>query len=228
VPVYGTPDLGNYRDPVKEIYYILLSAKTTEGLYRAAYGRLWRRFPSLADIAGATVTQIQCCIQGAGLGAKRARQAKQIAQRLLGDFGPRPQRRLRRMHSAEMYRYLVSLPGIGPKSALCVLMYCFDADVFPVDANIQRILSRMGAIHLGRKHYQAQQYLPAYVPQGLSKSLHIVLVIHGRTVCRPKSPKCVRCHIGHLCKTGRRARNRSAISEFDRKSGIVDSVARSS
>jgi len=228
VPMYGAPNLGNYRDPVREIYYILLSAKTTEGLYRAAYRRLWRRFPTLGEIAGATVAQIQSCIEGAGLGAKRALQAKQIAQQLLADFGPCPQRDLRRMPLAEAYQYLVGLPGVGPKSALCVLMYCFDADVFPVDANVHRILCRMGAIRPGSKHYQAQERIPAYVPDGLSKALHVVLVVHGRVLCRPTAPRCMTCPIGHLCKTGRRARKRNVTCAPVRKSGIADSAERSS
>ena len=228
VPIYGTPNLGNYRDPVKEIYYILLSAKTTEELYRAAYRRLWRRFSTLRKLAEATVPQIRSCIEGAGLGAKRAKQVKQIAQRLLADFGPKASRSLRRMPSAEAYRYLVALPGVGPKSALCVLMYCLDTDVFPVDANVQRILFRMGGIPAGSKHYRAQQLLPAYVPEGLSRALHVVLVIHGRTVCRPMNPACVECPIRRLCKTGQRTKTPGTTSALGRRSGIGGSAERSS
>ena len=103
----------------------------------------------------------------------------------------------------EAYDYLISLPGLGPKSALCILMYSLDADVFPVDANIQRVLSRMGAMPMGARHYRAQQVLPAFVANGRSKTLHVVLIIHGRKICHPVAPKCLECKIRHLCKTGR-------------------------
>jgi endonuclease III len=206
VSKYGTPDLGNYRDPVKEIYYILLSAKTTERLYRAAYCRLWKRFPSLTEIACARVSAIRSCVEGAGLGGKRAKQVKKIAQRLLNDLGTKPSRRLRAMPIEEVYHYLIGLPGLGPKSALCVLMYSFSVDVFPVDANIQRVLCRMGAIPAGTKHYEAQQILPAFIPENLSRALHVVLIMHGRDVCRPIRPRCMKCSIRHLCKTGKTAR----------------------
>lgn len=224
---YGTPDLGNYRDPVKEVYYILLSAKTTERLYRAAYRRLWERFQRLTQIAEARLSEIRSCIEGAGLGAKRAKQVKQIAQRLLHDLGPHPARRLREMSSNEAYQYLVGLPGLGPKSALCVLMYSLDVDVFPVDANIQRVLGRMGAIPNGAKHYRAQQILPGFVADGLSRPLHIVLIIHGREVCRPIAPKCMGCNIRHLCKTGRRIKA-GAIGGPGQNSGIGGNAGRNS
>jgi endonuclease III len=108
------------------------------------------------------------------------------------------------MEVEEAYQYLVGLPGVGPKSALCVLMYSLDADVFPVDANIQRVLCRMGAISPNAKHYVAQERLPAYIPNGESRTLHVALLTHGRRVCRPRAPKCSECVLMHLCKMGRK------------------------
>lgn len=202
---YGTSNLGNLRDPVKEIFYIVLSAKTTEGLYRQAYRRLGRQFRTLPEIAKAPLAQIRRCVEGAGLGMKRSRQVKRIAQRLIADFGSDPKRAIRKMSIADAFRYLTNLPGVGPKSALCVLMYSLDADVFPVDANIQRVLCRMGAIPARLKHYQAQQWIPGYIPDGLSKPLHVGLLLHGRHVCRAAVPKCTECALRNLCKTGRQA-----------------------
>lgn len=201
---YGTPTLGNYRSPTKEIFYILLSAKTTEGLYKAAYRRLWQRFPTLRAIAEASLSELKSCVEVAGLGAKRAEHIKRIAQRLLADLGPHPDRLIRKMSLEAAYSYLIALPGVGPKSALCVLMYSLNADVFPVDANIQRVLCRMGAIVSGAKHYHAQDMLPLYIPEGRSKELHVTLIAHARTVCRPITPLCEDCVIRHLCRTGQR------------------------
>ena len=70
VTEYGTPSLGNFRDPIKEIFYIVLSAKTTETLYRKAHKRLWSRFATLEEIARASVSQIRACVASAGLGKK--------------------------------------------------------------------------------------------------------------------------------------------------------------
>ncbi len=202
VSKYGTPKLGNYRDPVKEIFYIVLSAKTTERLYQAAYKRLWRRFRTLSEIARTSTTELHDCIAGAGLGAKRSAQLHEIACRLLADFGTNPGRGLRRLSAEDVYGYLRSLPGIGPKSAFCIMMYSLDFDVFPVDTHIHRVLCRIGLMRVGAKHYHAQDYLPAFIPEGCSKALHVALVTHGRRICTPRLPSCHVCVIRNLCKYG--------------------------
>lgn len=199
VATYGTPSLGNHRDPVQEILYIALSAKTTEALYKTAYERLRIRHPDLAAIAGATERSIRNCIGSAGLGFKRSRQVKAIAIRLLNDFDTRPATALRKLPPREAFRYLCSLPGIGPKSALCVMMYSLGHDVFPVDTHVHRVLHRVGAIKSGVKHYQAQNVLPALVPAAHSKALHIGLIVHGRSVCRSHKPRCGTCCIRRFC-----------------------------
>lgn len=202
VAAYGSPTLGNFRDPVKEIFYIVLSAKTTEALYKKAHKRLWARFPTLDALADARAAEIRACVAAAGLGRKRAVQLKSIASRLRADFGLQPARKLRRLSAQDAYTYLRSLPGVGPKSALCVMMYSLDFDVFPVDAHAHRVLQRLGAIKSGSKHYHAQDLLPAFVPPGRSKELHVALVIHGRVVCKSQSPQCTNCLVAQLCSTG--------------------------
>lgn len=199
VAEYGTPSLGNFADPIKEIFYIVLSAKTTEALYQDANKRLWKRFRTLSAIAAAPLRELQECVGNAGLGKKRSRQIKQIASRLVKDFGTRPGARLRKLSAEDAYAYLLSLPGIGPKSAFCIMMYSLGFDVFPVDAHVQRILRRIGVPLKGIKHYHAQEQLPALVPARRSKELHVALVIHGRTICTSKLTKCPSCSISSLC-----------------------------
>jgi len=203
VAVYGTPALGNFRDPVAEIFYIVLSARTTDAQYRQTHRELRDQFPRLADLAAAPLDEILSCIRRGGLANKRAGQVRRIAQRILADLGSRPKARLKAMPAAEVYRFLTGLPGMGPKSALCVMMYSLNFDVFPVDVNVRRVARRLGAIPSGLKHYRAQQRLPSLVPDGRSKELHIGLVVLGRTVCLPRTPHCDRCPINDLCRVGR-------------------------
>lgn len=204
VSKYGTPSLGNYRDPVKEVFYILLSARTTEALYKRAHRSLFLTFPGIENLADAGVEEVLGCIDGAGLGRKRSVQIIQLAKTLVNDFGRNPAKRLRAMSAYEAYNYLTALPGLGPKSALCVMMYSLDLDVFPVDVNVQRVAERMGIIPHKLKHYQAQQRLPKLVPSGRSKELHIGLVILGRRACLPIRPKCDECVVADLCRTGQK------------------------
>ncbi len=212
VAEYGTPTLGNYRDPVKEIFYIVLSARTTESLYKPAFKRLWQRFRTVVDISNASVLELQACVAQAGLGSKRSAQLHDIASRLVADFGKSPGYGLRKLSAEEAYAYLCSLPGVGPKSALCVMMYSLGFDVFPVDAHAQRVLCRMGLLRRGAKHYHAQDVLPAFVPEGRSKELHVALIVHGRSICRPHQADCDRCPIITLCATGTRHQRGRGLS----------------
>ena len=204
VDAYGMPRLGNYRDPVKEIFYILLSSKTTDSQYRKTYRALTARFGSLAELAEGSVADILTCIRTGGLANKKAGQIKRTAGALLAGGGENPGSWLRGLAPAEAFRFLTRLPGVGPKSALCVMMYSLDVDVFPVDANVQRIAERLGAIPSRLSHYQAQRRLPRLVPPGRSRELHVAMVAHGRTLCLPRKPACARCPVRPLCRYGRR------------------------
>jgi endonuclease III len=203
---YGVPALGNFKDPVQEIFYIVLSARTTDAQYRRTYRALRKKFPRLADLAGATVEEVLPCIARGGLANKRASQVRRIAAELMA-LGNNPARRLKEMPAREVYHFLTNLPGMGPKSAFCVMMFSLGHDAFPVDVNVQRVASRVGAIPTGLKHYQAQQRLPALVPEGRSKDLHISMVVHGRTTCLPREPRCEACAIADLCAFGRRQKS---------------------
>lgn len=198
VAAYGVPSLGNQDDPVDETFYIMLSARTNDAKYRKAHAALRARFPTLASLAGAKREEIARCILGSGLANKRAAHARNLAARfiLLGDD---PSVRLRQMSEREAFEFLSELPGMGPKSAFCVMMYSLGQDVFPVDVNVQRVASRLGAISRGLKHYQAQQQLPPLVPPGRSKDLHIGLVVLGREVCLPRNPRCGVCPLLDMC-----------------------------
>ena len=131
------------------------------------------------------------------------RQVVATAKRLVTDFGPRPQSKLRKLSTEECFEYLSKLPGLGPKSSFCVMMYSLDFDVFPVDVNVQRIAERLGAISPGLKHYQAQKFLPILIPDGCGRDLHVAMVAHGRAVCVPHRPNCGVCVLVDLCCTGR-------------------------
>jgi endonuclease III len=200
---YGTPLLQNYPDPVKEIFFILLSARTSENLYVRAMDALFAKYKNCQDLADASAANVMDCISLAGLGEKRSEQVIQIARRLIDDFGSDAGDKLREMTPVEVYGYLTSLPGVGPKSALCVMMWSLDIDVLPVDVNVQRIAARLGVIPCGLKHYQAQKKLPKYVPDGRSRELHSAFMVHGRLICTPRNPKCSKCEIRELCSTGR-------------------------
>ena len=198
---YGTPSLGNFKSPTKEIFYILLSARTNEKLYQQAHSNLLKRFPTINKLAKGSLSDIQSCIELAGFGAIRAKHINQIANKLINELGHRPDKKLESLSPSKAFEYLITLPGIGPKSALCIMMCSLDHDVFPVDINVQRVFERLGIIEFNIPHYKAQKIAPIFVPDGLSKKLHVGLLEHGRKICTPKKPKCNSCFLSSICSS---------------------------
>jgi endonuclease III len=221
VAAYGTPPLGNFEDPVQEIVYILLSAKTAERGYRRTHDALTARFPTLRALAEAPVKQIYRSIRAGGFGNAKAERLRRIARILLAELGEDPSAALRKMSAREVYSFLTALPGVGPKSAFCVMMWSLGFDVFPVDVNVSRIAVRVGAVPPGRKHYHYQVLIPPLIPDGRSRELHAAMVVHGRTICLPRKPRCEICPICDLCAFGRRTPGRAARKRQQSQPGPV-------
>jgi len=200
---YGVPRLGNYRDPVREIFYIMLSARTADAQYRATYAALHARYATLEALAKATPAGVRACIRAGGLANTRSRHII-LAARKLQALGTSPTTALRRMSAVGVFEFLCDLPGVGPKSALCVMMYSLRMDAFPVDVNVQRIAARLGIHPAGLTHGQSQRWLAPLAPVGRSLELHVGLVVHGRKICVPRNPKCGECHLRDLCAFGKR------------------------
>ena len=203
VAAHGVPTLGNFKNPVKEFFYILLSAKTADAQYRRTNKALHAAYPTLEALAAAKVKGIRVCIESGGLAATRAGQIVALAKALLKTGAPDPSRYLRSLDPEAAFEFLTGLPGVGPKSAFCVMMYSLNMDVFPVDVNVIRIAERLGAMRRGLDHTKAQKTLAKTAPDGRSKELHIGLVVHGREVCTPRNPKCGACPLADLCATGK-------------------------
>jgi endonuclease III len=83
VAAYGEPALGNFADPVQEIFYILLSAKTADAQYRRTHAALTTRFPRLSDLAAASASEVLACIRSGGFGRAKADRLTRIAKKLL-------------------------------------------------------------------------------------------------------------------------------------------------
>lgn len=213
VAAYGTPVLGNQPDPIDEIFYILLAAKTTDVLYRRTHAALRSRFPTVDQLCNASVEEIARCIQGGGIGNLKASRIHRIANTITAELGNDPSGKLKRMTASEAYTFLAGLPGLGSKSALCVMMCSLGHDVFPVDVNVSRMAVRLGAVPAHRKHYHYQKLLPPLVPDGRSKELHVGMVVHGRTVCVPRNPKCDGCLIRYLCKYWKKRQSKPSVGD---------------
>ncbi|MCX6376211.1 MAG: endonuclease III [Armatimonadetes bacterium] len=197
---FGTPSLGNKRNPLRELIYIILSAKTPEAKYQEAYRRLMRRFRELDRLADADVQEIEELIRWAGLARRKAEQIVQLAKAVKDRFGRVTLSPLQKMADAEAEAFLRHLPGVGKKTARCVLMYALDRQVFPVDAHVLRICQRLGwAEEMSAKGTGVHDRLQERIPPELRHSLHVGMVMLGREYCRPRNPLCRDCPMSDAC-----------------------------
>lgn len=202
VRVYGSREssLGNLRDPILEIVYILLSFQTDVPRLKAIWKSLRAACPSRASLLRADETTILTAIRSGGLQQQKARNIHRFTVRL-AELNIQDLRWLRHVPAREAMDFLVSLPGVGTKAAKCVLLYSLDHPSLPLDSNSLRILKRLAVVPESA-HYRTQKVNEAVeqmVPSPLRKRVHIGLVLHGQEVCRPTVPRCGACVLETIC-----------------------------
>jgi endonuclease-3 len=103
------------------------------------------------------------------------------------------------MNREEAEDYLLSLPGVGPKTAAVVMLFAFGIPVMPVDTHVYRVSRRLGLVPEGASIKETQRILEGIVPQGKYLSLHLNLIRHGRRICKARSPRHEECALRTLC-----------------------------
>jgi endonuclease-3 len=196
---YEFDRLGNLDDPLDELVYIVLSTRTRGSVFERTFLELKSRFPTWESAARSRPGTLERLLKPAGLAKKKASWLRQTLREIRRREGRITLENLQTMTTSEAEAYLTSLPGVGVKTARCVLMYSLGREVFPVDANTRRLLERLKLIspllHYQYAHDEAQEL----VPKPLREHLHIYAVIHGRKTCLPRNPKCSQCVISDLC-----------------------------
>jgi endonuclease III len=199
---FGRQTLGNKQDPFDELLYIILSSKTPPLRYEKAYQNLKRHYPNNDDLHTADQSALASAIRFAGLEYKKAGQIIAIATLLERQFGAATLDPLRQWSTHEAENMLLTLPGIGIKSARCILLYSLGRLVFPADNHCLRIAERLHWIAKATFTKVVANYLQDHIPPKLRKDLHVGMVLLGRDYCVPKNPHCSACPILAYCPTG--------------------------
>lgn len=195
---YGSPRHGNPADPLDDLFFIILSNRTSFRIARRVFEEVKDRFGAWDELLGLPESQLRALIAPAGLSVKRATQMRGIISRVTADFGSATLWPLSRWTDDAAEAYLVSLPGVSDKVAKCVLMYTLGREVLPVDVHVHRITRRLGWHHHGRAD-QSHETLEKLVPPKLRYSFHVNCVAHGRLVCQPGLPICSSCVVQEFC-----------------------------
>ncbi len=210
---YRSADLGNVQDVLGEAVYIVLSKQTREVVYQRVFTDLRLRFPTWAQLRRARLPTIERVVRPGGFGNQRAQQLRELMREVdrvnrelgVGPYGDAAAdltlEFLRDWPAKDSEAFLEELPGIGPKSARCILSYALGEDRLAVDTHVRRILTRLGIVEdrPGKPDHDAFE---AAVPPAARVRLHTNLVHHGRAICQESTPRCGACPLVSFCATG--------------------------
>jgi len=145
------------------------------------------------------VLNIAQSIHSGGLAVQKAERIKGALNKIMQDFGSLSLKYIKSYDDKKMEKYLVSLPGVGLKTARCIMMYSFERDVLPVDTHTYRISQRLGLVNRGISENKVHKLMDEIIPRELRYSYHVNCVSHGRAACRAISPNCSTCIVNSYC-----------------------------
>ena len=199
---YGSIRWRSRTDPLSELILTILSQNTSDHNSRRAFDSLLKSFGSWEAVAGGSVEDIARAIKLGGLAQVKAPRIKRILGQIQTQRGSLDLKFLKKMPVAEAKAWLRGLPGVGPKTAACVLLFSLKKPVLPVDTHIHRLAKRLGLIDSGVSAEKAHEILGGMVPARDVYQFHILIIEHGRRVCKAQRPRCRECVLLKGCPTG--------------------------
>ena len=193
-----------HRDPVSELVTTLLSHSTTDVNQVRAFEALRARYPTWDDVRAAPAEEVVRTVRVAGLANQKGPRIQHVLDVIADDPRGADLEWLDDVPLDEAMAFLTSLPGVGPKTAACVMCFCFDAPVVPADTHVHRIALRTRIVPPSSSAARAQERLSRWVPPDLAYATHMHLIAHGRTICTARSPRCPDCPLLDICPEGRR------------------------
>jgi endonuclease-3 len=182
----------------------VLSQHTSDVNTARAFAGLKERFPRWDEVVCAPPRRVADAIRSGGLADQKAPRIQAILREVERREGALRLDRLRELPDAEVEDYLCSLPGVGPKTAACVLVFSLGRAAFPIDTHVHRVTKRLGWIPENASADKAHVLLKQTVPPDLRYELHVQLITHGRTICTARMPRCSECVLLDVCDAGPR------------------------
>ena len=187
-------------DPVTELVLTLLSQNTSDTNSGRAFQQLLARYPNWDAVLASTPAELEETIRPGGLAPTKAKRMRELLERLRARLGPEwDASLLATLPIGEAKEWLTSLPGVGPKTAACVLLFSLGRDALPVDTHVHRVSQRLGLIGAKVNAVKAHDALEAQLPPAKYYDFHVSIIRHGRRVCHARRPRCGECLLRDRC-----------------------------
>lgn len=183
--------------PFRSLVATILSARVRDQVTETVVPEVLRRWPDPKSMARARPPEVEKVIRKIGLYRIKSRRLVEVAKTLVRDHGGKVPSDL---------DALVKLPGVGRKTAGCVVVYAFGGTALPVDTHVHRISNRLGWVKT-KNPEATEAALHKVVPKKWWSQVNDLLVTHGKTVCKPQNPRCSDCPVARDCPWPKRRRS---------------------
>ena len=198
---YGPRQWKAYGDPVTVLIGTILSQNTSDVNSHRALHSLISSFASWEAVLAAPVKSVSYAIMSGGLAQIKAARIKQVLSQIKQEQGHIDLDSLYFATMPEAKEYLMHLPGVGLKTASCVLLFSLGKPCMPVDTHVFRVSKRLGLIDTGTSVARAHEWLQQRVPPGSVYQFHLHMIEHGRKVCHARRPLCGECVLRKICRS---------------------------
>jgi endonuclease-3 len=220
--IYGVPLAEPHGHPIAELILTVLSQSTNDRNRDVAYLALRERFSGWEEVRDAPVDELELAIRPGGISKVKSARIKSILH-AIGE-APRPPGApepgaaddpdrpddpddadrlsldwLASQPVPEAQRYLTSLPGVGRKTAACVLLFALGMRDVPVDTHVSRVGTRLGLFRPRAPFEELHDTMLELTPPGEELELHLNLLRHGRRTCYARAPDCAGCALNRMC-----------------------------
>ena len=202
---YGTPVIPPHHAPIDELILTVLSQSTNDRNRDVAFLRIRRRWPDgegvdWEAVRAAPLQEVEDAIQPGGLHRQKSVRIQAILE-AIGD--PLSLDHLETLSVPDAQAELTALPGVGRKTAACVLLFSFGMRDIPVDTHVSRVGERLALLPPTKNFVALHDEMLRITPRGAELELHVNLLRHGRRTCHAQRPACARCELRRMCPSRR-------------------------
>ncbi|HZO60551.1 MAG TPA: endonuclease III [Solirubrobacterales bacterium] len=206
---YGRPRNEPHHAPLDELVLTVLSQNTNDRNRDVAYVALRKRFPDWKAVATAPVEDVEEAIRPGGISKVKSQRIQSMLGVIQAETGGLDLAFLADAPREEAIEFLERLPGVGRKTAACVLVFAFDRPEMPVDTHVYRVCGRLGFLRPKASFDEAHDVMRDATDPADVFELHVNLIRHGRRLCTARKPECPACPLLGVCPFGKQATGRS-------------------
>ena len=199
MPLYGPVEWKPRYNALDELIFTVLTQHTSDLNAERAFDELRRRMPTWEDVLEASAAEVADAIQRGGLANQKSVRIQRILREVLERHGRLELEFLKECSLEEARSWLTALSGVGPKTAAVVMAFSLGMPAMPVDTHIHRVSGRLGMIREGTSADDAHVVLERIVAPEDRFPLHVLLITHGRRICKAQRPLCGKCPMSDVC-----------------------------